>query len=64
MCYSFGHPHNISTNIADNAVTAAIEFVELCIQYVMHITGRGKIQAEVDSIHQVLQGTVYIQYAY
>ena len=57
-------PHNIPTNIADNAVTAAIDFVELCIQHVMYITGRGKVQAEVDSIHQVLQGTVYIQYIY
>ena len=33
-------PQNIPTNIADNAVTAAIDFVELCIQHVMYIMGR------------------------
>jgi len=53
-------PHNIPLNIADSAITVAIEFVELCIQHVMYITGRGKVQAEVDSIHQELQGTLSI----
>jgi len=49
-------PHNIPTQIDDNAVVAAIDFVELCIQHAMYITGRGKIQDEVESIHQALQG--------
>ena len=49
-------PHNIPMEIEENAVAAAIDFVELCIQHVMYITGRGKVQVEVDSIHQLLQG--------
>ena len=49
-------PHSIPTEIKDNAVVAAIDFVELCIQHAVYITGRGKIQDEVESIHLALQG--------
>jgi len=49
-------PHNIPLHIEENAVVAAIDFVELCIQHAMYITGRGKVQDEVDWIHQTLQG--------
>lgn len=35
---------------------AAISFVDLCIQHAAYITGRGRVQDEVESVYQIMQG--------
>lgn len=49
-------PHNIPSKVEEVAVKVAINFVDLCIQHAAYITGRGRIQDEVESVHQIMQG--------
>ena len=52
------NPHIIPSIVGDAAVKAAINFVDLCVQHAAYITGRGRIQDEIESVHQIMQGII------
>lgn len=52
------NPHNIPAKVGEDAMKAAISFVDLCIQHAAYITGRGRIQDEVESVYQIMQGMI------
>lgn len=60
VLFHVDNPHNVPTKIQENAVKAAINFVDLCIQHAAYITGRGRIQDEVESVYQIMQGATFI----
>ena len=37
-------------------MNAAIIYVDLCIQHAAYIPGRGRVQDEVESMYQIMQG--------
>ena len=56
VLFHWEKPHDISTIIDDTAVSAAIDFVDLCIQHAAFITGRKTVQEEIEKIHSLMQG--------
>ena len=52
------NPHNIPAKVSEYAMKAAISFVDLCIQHAAYIKGRGRIQDEVESVYQIMQGVI------
>ena len=40
----------LHNTISDEAIEAAIDFVEVCCQHTAYITGRGSIQEELDHL--------------
>ncbi len=49
-------PHSIPENISDDALKAAINFVDLCVQHASFLAGRGDTQEAVESINQMVLG--------
>ena len=47
----------LSTIIAPSAIEAAINFVEVCCQHTAHITGRGKIDHELEILEAGISST-------
>ena len=56
VLFHWQKPHDISTIIDEKAVSAAIEFVDLCIQHAAFITGRKTIEEEIEVVHSLMQG--------
>ena len=52
---------DLSTEISENALEAAIDFVEICCQHAAYIAGHGKIEEELDLLESG-NGTVHIAY--
>ena len=45
-------PHNIPETISEDAVKAADNFVDLCLQYAAYLTGRNTILEALDNIQE------------
>ena len=61
VLFNWETPHNISSVISDEAMKAAIEFVEICNQHVNYFTGKDNITDEIEKISQLMQSTyIYI----
>lgn len=58
VLFHVDNPHNIPAKVGEDAMKAAISFVDLCIQHAAYITGRGRIQDEVESVYQIMQGMI------
>ena len=56
VLFHVDNPHNIPAKVGEDAMKAAISFVDLCIQHAAYITGRGRVQDEVESVYQIMQG--------
>ena len=50
VLFHVDNSHNILAKVGEDAMKAAISFVDLCIQHAAYITGRGRIQDEVDVV--------------
>jgi len=44
------HPSNNGNKISDAAISAAINFVELCVQQAAYMAGRGDIKKDIELI--------------
>ena len=58
VLFHVDNPHNIPAKVGEDAMKAAISFVDLCIQHAAYITGRRRIQDEVESVYQIMQGMI------
>ena len=58
VLFHVDNPHNIPAKVGEDVMKAAISFVDLCIQHTAYVTGIGRIQDEVDSVYQVMQGMI------
>ena len=58
VLFHVDNPHNIPAKVGEDAMKAAISFVDLCIQHAAYITGRGRIEDEVESVYQIMQGMI------
>ena len=47
--------HNTSFVISDEAMKAAIDFVEICNQHVNYLTGKENINDEIENLSQSIQ---------
>ena len=55
VLFHVDNPHNIPAKVGEDAMKAAISFVDLCIQHAAYLTGRGRIQ---DEVYQIMQGVI------
>lgn len=51
-------PHDIPVAIGDEALKAAINLVDLCIQHAAFLAGRGKIDEAIESVQKTLLGNL------
>ena len=56
VLFHVDNPHNIPAKVGEDVMKAAISHVDLCIQHAAYITGRGRVQDEVESVYQIMQG--------
>lgn len=55
-------PQAIPQEISEDAIKAALNFVEVCNQRLAFLSGRGKIEEAIDAIVEIQKGmiTVYL----
>jgi hypothetical protein len=56
VLFHWENPMDIPRIISDDALKAAISFVDLSIQHTAYLAGRGDITETTESIHQMQQG--------
>ena len=49
-------PQQLPTNIADDAIVAAVNFVEVCNQHVAFLSGMGDIDTYITSLQEMQTG--------
>ena len=52
-------PIAIPPTISEEALKAALNFVELCNQHAAFLAGRGEITDAIESIHNIEKGDLY-----
>lgn len=56
VLFHWEKPQNIPNEISEAALTASINFVDVCIQHAAYLAGRGDIQEAIDSFAKALSG--------
>ena len=56
--FGWENPQAISDVISEDALRAAIEFVDVCMQHAAFLAGRGEISQEVDKLQTLLAGMI------
>lgn len=57
VLFHWAKPQDIPSEISDNAIAAAINFVDVCIQHTAFLAGRGEVNEAIASVEKMLTGT-------
>ena len=57
VMFNWETPHSTLIVISDEAMKAAIDFVEICNHHVNYLTGKDNINDEIENLSQSMQST-------